>query len=237
MHERVDGYTVGKHPLVTRLMKVFFNDRPPLPRYTCTWKVQTVLMHISAWGANEALSLKQLSWKTAMLLALTRPSRSADLSLNGKRYKPDGVVFTPTSLAKQSRQGKQITELFFPSFPHDPGLCPVATLKAYEERTVPVRGTESKLFLALIKPFKAVMSSTIARWLKSLLESAGVDTSVFNAHSRRGASSTAAANMGITTNDILKVADWSSESVFQGFTINQLKILRMVEQCNQNVGQ
>ena len=190
---------------------------------------------ISAWGANEALSLKQLSWKTAMLLALTRPSRSADLSqlsLSGKRYKPDGVVFAPTSLAKQSRQGKQITEFFFP---HYPGLCPVATLKAYEERTVPVRGTESKLFLALIKPFKAVTSSMIARWLKSLLESAGVDTSVFNAHSVRGASSTAAANLGITTNDILKAVDWSSESVFQGFTTNQLKILRMVERCSRRL--
>ena len=33
----------------------------------------------------------------------------------------------------------------------------------------------------------------------------------------RGASSTAAANLGITTNDILKAADWSSESVFQRF--------------------
>ena len=47
-----------------------------------------------------------------------------------------------------------------------------------------------------------------------MLESAGVDTSVFIAHSVRGASSTAAANLGITTNDILKAADWSSESVF-----------------------
>jgi len=50
-----------------------------------------------------------------------------------------------------------------------------------------------------------------------LLEAAGVDTSVFNAHSVRGASSSAAANLGITTNEILKAADWSSESVFQKF--------------------
>ena len=74
-----------------------------------------------------------------------------------------------------------------------------------------------KLFLALIKPHKAVTSSTIARWLKSLLEAAGIDTTVFTAHSAQGASSSAAANLGITTNDILKAADWSSESVFQRF--------------------
>ena len=73
------------------------------------------------------------------------------------------------------------------------------------------------MFLALIKPYKAVTSSTIARWLKSLLEAAGIDTSVFTAHSVRGASSSVAANLGITTNDILRAADWSSESVFQRF--------------------
>ena len=60
-------------------------------------------------------------------------------------------------------------------------------------------------------------SSTIARWLKSILDAAGVDTSIFNAHSVRGASSSRAANMGITTNDILKAANWSLESVFQRF--------------------
>ena len=208
---------MGQHPLVTRLMRGVFNDRPPLPRYTCTWNVQTVLPYISNWGSNDSLSLKQLSWKITMLLALTRPSRSADLSQLNLQYKPEGVAFKPSSLAKQSRQGKPIMEFFFPSFPHDPGLCPVETLKAYEARTAPNRGTEQKLFLALIKPYKAVTSSTIARWLRSLLEAAGIDTSVFSAHSVRGASSSAAANLGIATNDILKAADWSSQSVFQKF--------------------
>ena len=92
-------------------------------------------MHITSWGETESLSLKQLSWKTAMLLALTRPSRSADhspINLVGGRYKPDGVVVFPTSLAKLLRQGKPLSEFFFPSFPHDPGICPVMTLKAYK---------------------------------------------------------------------------------------------------------
>ena len=62
----------------------------------------------------------------------------------------------------------------------------------------------------LVKPNKAITSSTVARWLKC----AGIDTSVLNAHSVRGVSSTMAANLGITTNDILKAADWSMESVF-----------------------
>ena len=210
VHERVDGYTVGQHPLIIRLMKGVFNDRPPLPRYTSTWNVQTVLLHISSWGGNDSLSLKQLSWKTAILLALTCPSKAADLSqlnLSGKRDKPDGVTFFPHCLAKQSRQGKPVNEFFFPSFQHDTTICPVTTLKAYVERTTSNRWTESRMFLALIKPHKAVSSSSIARWLKSLLESAGINTSIFNANSVREVSFTAAANLGITTSDILKAAD------------------------------
>ena len=87
-------------------------------------------------------------------------------------------------------------------------------MNAIQLRTAEVRAA---LFIALIKPYKAVTSSTIARWLKSLLEAAGIDTSVFTAHSVRGTSSSVAANLGITTNDILKAADWSSESVFERF--------------------
>ena len=120
VHERVDGCPVGQHPLVIRLMKGVFNDRPPLPRYTSTWNVQMVLSYIGSLGSNGSLSLKQLSLETAMLLALTRPSRSADLSqldIKGRQYKPDGVVFLPTGLAKQSQQGKPVATFFYPSFP------------------------------------------------------------------------------------------------------------------------
>ena len=62
------------------------------------------------------------------------------------------MTFKPSGLAKQSRQGKPLTEFIFPSFPQDSGLCPVETLKSYEARTAPNRGIEEKLFLALIKP-------------------------------------------------------------------------------------
>ena len=182
-----------------------------------TWNVQVVLDYLESLGQNDTLSLKHLSWKTAMLLALTRPSRSADLAqleISRRQYKTDGVLFFPSGLAKQSRQGK---EFFFPSFPANASICPVHTLKASEGSVANMRGNETKLFLATIKPHKAVSSSTLARWLKSLLEAAGVDTSIFSAHSVRGASTSKAVNMGITTVDILKTADWSSESVFEKF--------------------
>ena len=89
------------------------------------------------------------------------------------------------------------------------------TLKAYENKTKLIRGDETKLLVSFIKPHKAVTSSSVARWLKSVLSAAGIDTAIFSAHSTKGASSSAAANVGITTNDILKAENWNSESVFQ----------------------
>ena len=206
---------MGQHPLVTKLPKGVFHDRSPLPRYTTTWKVDVVLAYLKSLGSNECLSLKQLTWKTTMLLALTRPSRSADLSnldITGRQYRPEGVAFLPCTLTKQSRQGKHIAELFFPSFPHDTKVCPVITLRAYEERTSGLRSIETRLLVSLIKPHKKVTSSTIVRWIRSLLEAAGVNTS-----SLLGEGGSTAVNMGITTNDILKAADRSSESVYQKF--------------------
>ena len=150
-----------------------------------------------------------------------QPTRSADLSqlnLRFRRFLPEGVAFAPAELAKQSRQTKPLTEFFFPAFPSNPLLCPVNALKEYE--TDGLRGDDAglkKLFLATIKLHNLVTSSTIARWLRVMLERAGVNTEVFKAHSVRAASASAAAGTGLTTNDILNAADWSTESVFRKF--------------------
>ena len=40
VHEKVDGVPVGQHPVITRLIKGVFNERPPVPRYCNTWDVQ-----------------------------------------------------------------------------------------------------------------------------------------------------------------------------------------------------
>ena len=32
VHEKVDGHSIGEHPLVTRMLKGAFHERPPQPR-------------------------------------------------------------------------------------------------------------------------------------------------------------------------------------------------------------
>ena len=121
-----------------------------------------------------------------MLLTLTRPSRSTDLShldIVWKQYKPDGAMFLPSALAKQSCQGKEVPGFFFHSFPDDMRLSLVRTLKDYEKRKLQLKSGETLLRIATIKQHKPVTSCFVGRWLKALLEEAGVNTSIFNAHS------------------------------------------------------
>ena len=94
----------------------------------------------------------------------------------------------------------------------------MATLSQYLTVTSPLRPEGAvKLFVAVVKSHNPVSSSSIARWLRDTLQQAGIDVGIFGAHSVRGASSSAAAAAGVTINDILKAADWSSESIFRNF--------------------
>jgi len=91
-------------------------------------------------------------------------------------------------------------------------MCPVTTLQAYELKTREFRNlgnSEGKttLFLSWIGKHDPVTSSTIAQWLKTCLQEAGIDTGVFKAHSTRGAATSKAVWSGVTTSDVLQAAD------------------------------
>ena len=123
-----------------------------MPRYSSFWDASTVINYLKSLGNNEGLTLRQRTLKTVMLLALTRPSRSADLSnlsVHWRSYRSDGVTFRPTHLAEQNRSSKHIPDLFFPCFKDDHTLSPVVTLKAYQERTKQFRNLQAKVCLFL----------------------------------------------------------------------------------------
>ena len=148
----------------------YSKEHSPQPQYESTWDVAQVTQYLENTGENSKLSLQEPTLKLAMLLCLTRPSRSSDLcglDLNFRRYIPEGVTFQASCLARQSRSNKPRSELFFPGFLGSPHLCPVTSLTAYEDRTKNLRvaDTQSKLFLGVIKPHNPVAPSTVARWL------------------------------------------------------------------------
>lgn len=218
----MEGFPVGQHPLVIRLLKGVFNQRPPQPRYTHTWDVAKMLTYLKSLGSNESLSLKLLTQKLAMLLALVLGHRSSDLvrlSLSGHSYTPEGVVLPCNGLAKQSRPGneKSLEPVVIAAF-EDRLVCPVACLQEYQKSTAEFRKKETamQLFLAMVPPHKPVSSSTIARWIKKSLEMAGLEP-IFSAHSTRSAASTAAAMAGVSTQEIMNRAGWSNKDTFCKF--------------------
>lgn len=59
---------LGNTPTV--ILKGVYNSKPPVPKYCITWDVSIVLSYIKTLPCNEDLTLKELSHKLAILIAL-----------------------------------------------------------------------------------------------------------------------------------------------------------------------
>ena len=126
---------------------------------------------------------------------------------------------------------KQIGNLVvkIPRFENNSNLCALSALKEYIKRTDPLR-SDSKLFISTRKPHSSVTSCTLARWMKLVLASSGIDTAVFSAHSFRSASSRCAFAKGVSLDEIISTADWSNARTFHDFYLKPLCTERLF--CN-----
>ena len=218
----VDGYSVGEHPIIARLLKGIFHIRPPEPRYSFTWDVNVLLTFLDSWFPLSVLELKQLTLKTAALAALVSAQRSqtlSALSIDFMNSTATGTQFVVNSLLKSSRPGKSSLMVSLPAFPENEKLCAHSTLLYYVGRTASIRQSlnSSQVFVSYGKPYKVVSSATLARWLKVVLSLAGIDTSIFKGHSFRGASTSMAVSLGVPLDVILKAADWKNAGTFAKF--------------------
>lgn len=122
---------------------------------------------------------------------------------------------------KQCRPTFNISRVRFQAYSIDDSLCVCKTLLEYITRTRELRNgehhTDSKLFIGINRPHAPVSKDTIARWVKSLLSMAGVDTSVFKAGSLRPAAASKAKAMAVPLSCILSRAGWSREYTFAKF--------------------
>ena len=180
----VNGRPIAEHPLIVRLLKGRFNLRPPVPKYSGTWDVNIVLKLLENWHPLETLEMKHLAFKTVALVGLVSAQRSqalAVLTLKDMSVSKDGTRFCVSRLLKTSRPGKSSTPIMVPKNTSNGRLCPLTTLQTYISRTESVRnsiGIDS-IFISLCSPFKAVGSSSLSRWLKTVLSLAGIDSSVY----------------------------------------------------------
>ena len=166
--------------------------------YTHTWEVEPVLKFLLTMPPWGVLSLKELTLKVVLILALVTAGRVSSLvhidTPNLSIVPGTMMRFLPSKLLKQSRPNFPLKVVEIEAFA-DSRLCPVKAVSVYLAKTRALRGAETQLFISYAKPYKKVVSSTLSRWLVAALKMAGVDTDQFKAHSTRGAATSASSKL------------------------------------------
>ena len=116
-----------------------------------------------------------------------------------------------SSLIKSSGPGRRQPCIVLPRFEECPIICPVRTLECYVARTELLNNTDF-LLISYNKPHSNVSSQTVSRWLKSVLSLAGINTSIYSAHSFRHSSTSKANSVGVNVDIIYSRAGWSERS-------------------------
>ena len=203
-------------------MKAVFQERPALPKYSVVWDPDIVLAYIKGLGVNRRLSILQLSRKLVILMLLQSGQRGQTLHMLDVRNMVltfSKVTFGIGEPLKTSGPGQHLSEVRFGAYAPHRSLCVVTALKVYLKRTLDVRGTVQKLFLATRPPVRAASRATLRRWAKEVLVAAGIDMKIFAPSSTRAAS-VSKASLRLSTATIIRTVGWSSDSVFGKFYKN-----------------
>ena len=166
---------------------------------------QDFLSYLSSLQKPTQSSLKSLTLKLAMLIALVSAQRGQSLHMLDIQFMKEGDSFFEFALPehiKQSRPGYKVPSVLLQAYPADQSLCVFTHLKEYLQRTKLLRGTETKLFLSHAKPHHRASRDTISRWICSAMTEAGVDVTTFKPHSTRAAAASKAKNASVLLKEI-----------------------------------
>lgn len=153
-------------------------------------------------------------------------SNTSPHELGATAQEPDtSYIFCIDQLVKQSAPGREQPVLFTPRFVADSKLCIATVLDEYIDRTSSLRGEEQQLFISYAKPHHGVSKATISRRIRTVMQKAGVDTTIFKPHSTRAASTSKARSCNVSLPAVMKAASWSSDCIFNTFYNNPVQPL------------
>ena len=171
-----------------------------MPRYTGTWSAKTVLDYLKTLSPAHKLSLKILSMKLVVLCLLVTGGRCQTMQFLNLKHMTVGkssYKFRIVNLAKTSSPNQGTA------------TCDIQVTKDIRQ--------DDSLFVSFCKPHKGVTCSSLARWTKLILAKAGIDISIYKAHSTRAASTSSALKMNVPIDTILKAAGWTNDYTFKKF--------------------
>ena len=114
---------------------------------------------------------------------------------------------------KQGRQNYKPEPIKLKAFP-DKRLCIVHYIKNIFTTDIGFTRHGKTIFLTVSKPIRAASRDTISRWVKAVMQLAGIDVSVFKPGRTRSAATSKAHKAGVTIDEILKAGAWSTETTF-----------------------
>ncbi len=214
------GESFGSHPLVKKLLRGMFNERPALPKYVCTFDVNIVLRYLKGLGDAATIPFKMLTLRLVTLLCLLSGQRDQTLTAMDVRllHVTDNIVVCYIGQGLKSTRPKfHQSPLQFKAFPDSWNICPVYNMNQYLKRSFILRGPHVKLLISYCYPYHPVCTSTVSRWVKETLQMAGIDTNIFSSHSTRGASLSKAKSLGVSLAEINKAAGWANSGTFGVF--------------------
>lgn len=211
---------------ILRLFQCFYKLRPQKAKHFTFWPVQTVLDHLSSLHPASSLTLKQLTLKTLALIALTSCDRGQTIHLmdiEKTTISNSGINFVIFEQLKHTRRVSKpkVIQCLCTDTP-SLNVCDYVT--NYMNRTLAIRSSHvsqgrekpTQLFLSWATK-RPVTRQTLARWLKTTLRDAGIDTSEFTGHSYRGAGLSNAYNHGANIKQIITAGCWSNVDTFKRF--------------------
>lgn len=205
-----------RNNIIKKFLRGTFRIKPVFPKYNDTWDPKMVLNYLSGFFPLSTLDFKELTYKLITLMSLITSQRIQTFSLlkiTDIKKDDDSIIIITQAFLKSSAPNRPQPVLKISYFNKEkPELCVASTLVEYIERTGPLRGEVEELFITHKKPFHKATTQTLSRWIKIILEKAGVDTTRYSAYSTRHASTSAAFRKGIDIESIRKVAGWSPDS-------------------------
>ncbi len=211
-----DGVRVESQ-LLTLFMRGIAQLEPVKRKVQGIWDPTVVLQLFEKWPKNTELSLLQLTQKCAMLVALATAQRVQTLrSLTTKNLTitQNAVAFSVDTRLKQTT-GDRVTPLLYLPRMQNEKVCVWNCVLTYFLRTKKLRQAD-QFFVISRPPHRAATSSTISRWLRDILQLAGINVALYKAHSTRSAASSKAKKF-VPLDKVLEAADWRGATVFEKF--------------------
>ena len=132
-------------------------------------------------------------------------------------------LFTIDTTLKTTRPGHHLKRIEFLAYQPDQNLCVVTHLQTYIDKTSSLRGFAEQLLIGYQKSHKPVSTSTISRWIKTVLTSAGIDPGVYKAHSTR-----ATHKKQVLIDTIMSAAGWSNMNKSQFYSSPYKTMLKIL---------